>query len=69
MVKMPLNLVCNIFSSLYKISNESEKTKDHTLQGVFQMLKIIAIGIGIIIVVSILFDKNPLFLAIIYYYK
>ena len=54
-----VNLVCNIFSSLYKISNESEKTKDHTLQGVFQMLKIVAIGIGIIIVVSILFDKNP----------
>ena len=54
-----VNLLCNIFSSLYKISNESEKTKDHTLQGVFQMLKIVAIGVGIIIIVSILFDKNP----------
>ncbi len=54
-----VSLLCHIFSSLYQISHESEKTKDHTLQGVFQMLKIIAIGVGAIIVVSILFDKNP----------
>ena len=54
-----VSLLCHIFSSLYEISNESEKTKDHTIQGVFQMLKIIAIGVGAIIVVSIFFDKDP----------
>ena len=54
-----VSLLCHIFTSLYQISHESEKTKDHTLQGVFQMLKIIAIGVGAIIVVSIFFDKDP----------
>ena len=54
-----VGLLCHIFTSLYQISHESEKTKDHTLQGVFQMLKIIAIGVGAIIVVSIFFDKDP----------
>ena len=54
-----VSLLCTIFTSLYKLSHESEKTKDHTLQGVFQMLKIIVISIGAIIVVSIFFDKDP----------
>lgn len=54
-----VSLLCSIFTSLYKLSHESEKTKDHTLQGVFQMLKIIVICIGAIIVVSIFFDKDP----------
>lgn len=53
------NLLCSIFTSLYKLSHEAEKTKDHTLKGVFQMLKIIVICISIIIVVSIFFDKDP----------
>ena len=52
-------LLCTIFTSLYKLSHESEKTKDHTLQGVFQMLKIIVISIGAIVVVGIFFDKDP----------
>ena len=54
-----VNVLCSVFSSLYKISHEAEKTKDHTLPGGFQMLKIIAIGIGAIIVISIFFDKDP----------
>lgn len=54
-----VGLLCTIFTSLYRLSNESEKTKDHTLQGVFQMLKIVVISIGAIIVVSIFFDKDP----------
>lgn len=54
-----VKFICSILSSLYKISHQAEKTKDHTLQGVFQMLKIVAICIGAIIVVSILIDKDP----------
>lgn len=54
-----VGLLCTIFTSLYKITHESEKTKDHTLQGVFQMLKIVVICIGAIVVVSIFFDKDP----------
>ncbi|MBE6293292.1 MAG: mechanosensitive ion channel family protein [Bacteroidales bacterium] len=54
-----VRLVCTILSSLYILSYNSEKTKNHTLQGVFQMLKIVAICIGAIIVISTLIDKNP----------
>ena len=52
-------LACTLLSAIYTISNESEKTKNHTLQGVFQMLKIIAICVGAIIIVAILIDKDP----------
>ena len=54
-----VKLTCSVLSSLYKISHQAERTKDHTLQGVFQMLKIVAICIGAIIIVSILLDKDP----------
>lgn len=54
-----VGLLCTIFTSLYQITHESEKTKDHTLQGVFQMLKIVVISIGAIVVVGIFFDKDP----------
>ena len=43
-----VRLACVILSSLYIITNSSERTKNHTLQGVFQMLKIVAICIGAI---------------------
>lgn len=52
-------LVCNILNSLYILSNRLEKTKDRTLQGVFQMLKIIAVCVGLIIIISTLIDRNP----------
>ena len=55
-----VQLACNLFSALNQISTESERTKNHTLQGVFQMLKIVAICIGAIIVASIVIDKNPM---------
>ncbi|MBR5476245.1 MAG: mechanosensitive ion channel [Bacteroidaceae bacterium] len=54
-----IKLVCAILSSLYKLSNEYEKTKNSTLQGVFQMLKIAAMCVGGIIIISIIIDSNP----------
>lgn len=54
-----IKLICNILNSAYKISSEAEKTKNHTLQGVFQMLKILVISIGVIIITSIIIDKDP----------
>ena len=54
-----VRLCCSILSSLYKISSQAKKTKNHTLQGVFQMLKIVVICIGIILVASIIIDKDP----------
>ncbi|MBQ8449628.1 MAG: mechanosensitive ion channel [Bacteroidaceae bacterium] len=54
-----IKLVCSILSALYTLSYASEKTRNHTLKGVFQMLKIAAICIGAIIIVSTLIDRDP----------
>ena len=54
-----VKLCCGILTSLYLLTNYAKKTKNHTLQGVFQMLKILIICIGIIIVTSIVIDKDP----------
>ena len=55
-----VQLACNLFTAFNQISSEAEKTRNHTLQGVFQMLKIVAICIGAIIVASIIIDKDPM---------
>lgn len=55
-----VKLICSILSSLYVLSNENERLKKHALQGVFQMLKLMVICIGIIIVISTLIDKDPM---------
>lgn len=52
-------LICNLLESLYRISNEAKKTKNHTLQGVFQMLKIVFICVGTIVIIGIVIDKDP----------
>lgn len=54
-----VRLCCGILTSLYLLTNYAKKTKNHTLQGVFQMLKILTICIGIIIITSIVIDKDP----------
>lgn len=55
-----VKLICSILSSLYTLSSEHEKLKNRALQGVFQMLKLIVICVGIIIVISELADKDPM---------
>ena len=46
-------------TSLYTISSEHEKLKNHPLKGVYQMIKLIVICVGVIIIVSTLIDKDP----------
>ncbi len=58
-IAVVIKLACSIFTSLYTLTNEHKKLRNHTLQGVFQMMKLIAICIGGIIIISILIDKNP----------
>ena len=55
-----VKLVCAVLSSLYTLSSEHEKLKNRALQGVFQMLKLIVICVGVIIVISELADKDPM---------
>lgn len=55
-----VKLICAFISSLYAISSEHEKMKEHSLKGFYQMLKLVVICIGVIIVVSTLIDKDPI---------
>ena len=55
-----VKLVCSFITSLYAVSSEHEKLKGQTLKGFYQMLKLVAVCIGAIIIISTLIDKNPL---------
>ena len=52
-------LLNSFLSTLYDLSLHNDKLKNHALQSVFQMLKVVVICVALIIVVSILIDKNP----------
>ena len=52
-------LLCSILSSLYELSSRKNHLKNHPLKGVYQMLKIVVVCVALIIVVSVLIDKNP----------
>lgn len=55
-----IKLACSFISSLYAISSEHEKYKNHSLKGFFQMIKLVVICIGTIIIISTIINKNPL---------
>lgn len=55
-----VKLICAVISSLYAISSEHEKLKEHSLKGFYQMVKLVVICIGVIIIISTLIDKNPI---------
>lgn len=52
-------LLCSFLSSLYNLSIHNERLKNHALQSVYQMLKVVVVCIALIIIVSILINKNP----------
>lgn len=53
-----LMLVNSFLNSLYEISNEHETLRNRPLKGIYQMINLVAIGIGIILIISILIDLN-----------
>lgn len=55
-----VKLICAVISSLYAMTNEHEKLKDHSLKGFYQMIKLVVICIGIIIIISTLIGKSPI---------
>ena len=55
-----MKLVCTFLTSLYTISSEHEKLKNHSMKGFYQMIKLIVICIGSIIIISTLIDKDPI---------
>ncbi|MBR5856409.1 MAG: mechanosensitive ion channel [Bacteroidales bacterium] len=59
-VIVAVKLICAFISSLYTISCQHEKFKDHSLKGFYQMIKLVIVCIGSIIVISTLIDKDPI---------
>lgn len=55
-----IKLICSVISSLYILSSEHEKFKNHSLKGFYQMLKLVVVCIGAIIIISTLIKKNPI---------
>ena len=59
-VVMSVHLVNVFLSSVYRVSEYSKSLKGHPLKGLTQMLKLLSICIGLIIIISLLIDRNPL---------
>ena len=55
-----MKLAYSVITSLYTMSSEDDKLKNHALKGFYQMLKLAVICIGSIIIVSTLINKNPI---------
>lgn len=55
-----IRLLCSFLEGLYRAGSEEEGLRHHPLRGLYQMFKLIAIGIGVIIGISTLLDKNPI---------
>ena len=53
-----LMLIKCFLDSLYEISSEHEALKNRPLKGIYQMINLVAIGIGFILIISILIDQN-----------
>ena len=59
MIVVVAKLLCSFLNSLYNLSNNHDKLKSHPLKGIYQMLKIVVICVALIIIVSILINRNP----------
>ena len=53
-----IKLICAFITSFYNLSNST--SKNHSVKGFYQMIKLVMICIGVIISISILIDKNPI---------
>lgn len=59
LVVVIVKLLCSFLSSLYNLSIHNERLKNHALQSVYQMLKVVVVCVALIIIVSIIINKNP----------
>ncbi len=61
-IAVTMKFLCSVISSLYTMSSENDKLKNHSMKGFYQMLKLAVICIGSILMVSALIDKDPIVL-------
>lgn len=60
LIVVGLRFIHSFISSVYELSTQHEELRNRPLKGVYQMLKIVIIFIGLIGIVSVLVDKSPL---------
>ena len=58
LIVVTLMLIRSFLRSLYEISSEHESLRYRPLKGIYQMVLLVAIAIGIILIISILIDQN-----------
>lgn len=58
LIVVTLMLIRSFLRSLYEISNEHETLRYRPLKGIYQMVLLLAIAVGIILIISILIDQN-----------
>lgn len=59
LVVVTLLLIKAFLDSLYELSNEHEQLKNRPLKGIYQMIFLLSIGVGVVVIVSIILDKDP----------
>lgn len=52
------NLACAFVNSMYALSNESELLKNKPMKGVYQMIKVIIVCVGVILIIGVLIEKD-----------
>ena len=60
LIAIIVKFVCALIESIDLLSSQHSTLKDRPLHGVYQMFKLIAICLGIIIIVANILDKSPL---------
>ena len=58
LIIVALLLLNSFLKSVYEISNEHQSLRNRPLKGIYQMVNILSIGVGIILIISILLDKD-----------
>lgn len=53
-------MVFAVLGGIYEGSAESDRSQEHPLQSLYQMLKLVVVIVGVIIGMSTLLDKNPM---------
>ena len=59
LVIVSLILVKAFLDSLYEISSKHERFKNRPLKGIYQMIYLLALSVGVVIIISIIIDKDP----------
>lgn len=63
-ISLFIRLLLEILNSVYEISQNRDITRNRPLKGIYQMIQVIIICIGIILIFSSLFDKSPIDLLV-----